>query len=226
MSTQPTNQAGFVYRVAHLIMRTLLKLLTHWHVEGSQHLPLGGAAILVTNHLHRFDGVVVAATVPRQVTTFAADKYQHDLFFGTLLRLVGNPIWVARGEPDRHALKQALEALERGEFLGVAPEGTRSTTGALQKGHDGAAYLASRTGVPVVPMVMWGQEQAFSAWRRLRRPHVYAVVGPPIVLPPEAQRARSAQLAAYTDQIMQAMAAMMPEPYRGVYGSSVLQEAV
>lgn len=217
MSTPNSDQPSFVYRAAHRIMRLLLRLLSHWHVEGSHNLSHRGAAILVTNHLHRFDAVVVAATVPRQVTTFAADKYQRDPLFGTLLRLVGHPIWVARGEPDRHALKEALAALERGAFLGIAPEGTRSPTGALQQGHDGAAYLAARTGVPVVPMVMWGQEQAFSQWRRLRRPHVYTVVGPPIVLPPEAQRARTAQLAVHTEQIMRAMAAMMPEAYRGVY---------
>jgi 1-acyl-sn-glycerol-3-phosphate acyltransferase len=217
MSTQTTDQPSFVYRATHIIMRFLLRLLSHWHVEGTQNLPRTGAAILVTNHLHRFDAVVVAAMVPRQVTTFAADKYQHDPLFGTLLRLVGHPIWVARGEPDRHALKAALAALELGALLGVAPEGTRSTTGALQQGHDGAAYLAGRAGVPVVPMVMWGQEQALSQWRRLRRPHIYAVVGQPIVLPPEAQRARTAQLAVYTEQIMHTMAAMMPEAYRGVY---------
>lgn len=217
MSIQTIDQTSFVYRIAHVFMRTMLRLLSHWHVDGSQYLPASGAAILVTNHLHRFDAVVVTAMIPRQVTTFAADKYQHDLFFGTLLRIVGHPIWVARGEPDRHALKEALAALEHGAFLGVAPEGTRSQTGALQQGHDGAAYLAARTGVPVVPMVIWGQEHAFREWRRLRRPHVYAVVGPPIVLPPDAQRARSAQLAVYTEQIMRAMAAMMPEAYRGVY---------
>lgn len=217
MSTQTNGQTGFVYRLVHGAVRILLHLLAHWHVEGEQYLPRSGAAILVTNHLHRFDAVVVAAMVPRQVTTFAADKYQHDLLFGTLLRLAGNPIWVARGEPDRHALKEALAALERGALLGIAPEGTRSRTGALQQGHDGAAYLAARTGVPLVPMVVWGQEQALRHWRRLRRPHVYAIVGPPITLPPEAQRARAAQLTAYTEQIMRTMAAMMPEAYRGVY---------
>ncbi len=216
-STQTVEKPGLLYRGAHVVMRLIVRLLTRFQLVGIENIPLAGPAILVTNHLHRFDAVIVAAVVPRQVTTFAADKYKHDPFFGPLLRLFGHPIWVARGEPDRHALKEALAALKRGELLGVAPEGTRSHTGALQQGHDGAAYLAARTGVPLIPMVAWGQEQVLTELRHLRRPAVYAVIGPPIILPPEAQQARSTQLSCYTEQIMRTMAAMMPEQYRGVY---------
>ncbi len=216
-STQTVEKPTLLYRGAHVLMRLIVKLITRFHLVGAENLPLTGPAILVTNHLHRFDAVVVVAVVPRQVTTFAADKYKHDPFFGPLLRLFGHPIWVARGAPDRHALKEALAALDRGELLGVAPEGTRSRTGALQQGHDGAAYLAARTGVPLIPMVAWGQEQFVTELLHLRWPAVHVVVGAPIVLPPEAHQARSAQLTCYTEQIMRTMAAMMPEQYRGVY---------
>ena len=60
-------------------------------------------------------------------------------------------IYIRRGEVDRAALREALEALEQGQVFGLSPEGTRSKVGALIKAKDGAAYLASRSGVPVVP---------------------------------------------------------------------------
>jgi len=131
-------------------------------------------------------------------------------------------IYVARGEVDREALSQSLKVLKAGGALAVAPEGTRSRQRGLQEGHDGASYLASRTGALIVPVAVWGHETTFQAWRRLRRPRVFVVLCNPISLPTGATRARSEELHRYTEQIMLAIAREMPAEYRGVYAGRML----
>ncbi len=99
--------------------------------------------------------------------------------------------------------------------LAVAVEGTRSHSGGLAEGKTGAAYLATRANVPLVPAVTWGTENIIPAWAHLRRADVYVVFGEPFRLP--EGRARSAELEAYTEDIMVRLARMLPEQYRGVY---------
>ena len=153
MSDQPSPPFPLGYRIVLGIMRFLLWLLTDFRAEGIENIPRSGSAMLVANHLNTLDGPAVFIILPRQVTVFAADKHNHPFsFFGWLLRNFANAIWVARGAADRKALRAAFDALARGEMLAIAPEGTRSKTGALQKGHDGAAYLAARTAFPGNPI--------------------------------------------------------------------------
>jgi 1-acyl-sn-glycerol-3-phosphate acyltransferase len=114
------------------------------------------------------------------------------------------------------AMKAALAMLKSGRRLGVAPEGTRSPTGALQRGKPGAAYLADRTQVPIIPMAMWGTETVMRHWLRLRRPAVVCRIGPPFTLPRDG-RAKGARLDEFTDEIMCTLAALLPPEYRGVY---------
>ncbi len=206
------------HRMAAAIFRALLWILADYKAEGIENIPRQGSAMLLANHLDTLDAPAIFIILPRPTTVFAADKHKNRFsFFGWLLRTFGNAIWVARGEVDRAALRGALAALARGEMLAIAPEGTRSRTGALQKGHDGASYLAARSGALLVPVVAWGQEKVWSDLAHLRRPHIQVVVGKPFHLPPEAAQARSAELAQYTNLIMYRLASMLPPAYRGVY---------
>ena len=86
-------------------------------------------------------------------------------------------------------------------------------------------YLASRSGAAIVPIAVWGHEQAIAAVLRLRRVDVHVVVCKPIVLPPQAARARGTELHRYTEQIMMAIAREVPAEYQGVYADRVQQEA-
>jgi 1-acyl-sn-glycerol-3-phosphate acyltransferase len=99
----------------------------------------------------------------------------------------------------------------------MAPEGTRSKTGGLQKGRSGAAYLALHTGVPVQPVVITGQEKVFSELRRLRRPTIHVQYGR-LFEPPVAEgRITTADVHAFSEEIMYRLAAILPPEYRGVY---------
>jgi len=180
--------------------------------------------MLVSNHLHWLDIPVLWVALPCRVTVFAARKWGRRPVIGWLFRKLGNAIFVLRGEVDRHALRQAVEVLRGGGILALAPEGTRSKTGALQRGKDGAAYLAARTGVPLVPVVAYGQEKVFSSLGRGRRAEVHVIFGPPFTLPGTPGRVDKEQLHALTEQIMLRLAAMLPPAYRGVYASAVRDE--
>jgi 1-acyl-sn-glycerol-3-phosphate acyltransferase len=150
----------------------------------------------------------------------AADKWRGTIG-GWLMERVTHVIYVARGEADRAAMAESLKVLKANGAIAVAPEGTRSRKPGLQEGHDGAAYLASRTGAVIVPVAVWGHEKVFDALKRFRRADVFVVLCPPIRLPPEAARARTPDLHGYTQQIMTAIARVMPEEYRGAYAEAV-----
>ena len=156
------------YRVARGVVGFLLRVLSRLDVQGREEFPAHGAYILVTNHLHWLDSPVVAVTLPHRAYVFAGEKWEKHWLLGPFFHSLG-AIFVRRGEVDRQALRQALAVLQGGGVLGMAPEGTRSKTGGLQQGRTGAAYLAYRAGVPILPVVCTGQEKVFWALRRLRR---------------------------------------------------------
>jgi len=203
-----------LYWVERFIVRVLLRILTRWEVVGLENVPSQGPFIVITNHLSMVDPPAVMAALPCRVVAMAASKYiRHP--FGFLLG-TANVIFVRRGQPDRRALRKALAVLASGGVLGIAPEGTRSKTGALQRGKPGAAYLALRANVPLLPVALTGTERFFRDLARLRRPHLRVVIGKPFRL--EVPEGTERPLQALTDQMMQRLAALLPPEYRGVYG--------
>jgi 1-acyl-sn-glycerol-3-phosphate acyltransferase len=196
-------------------MRLLINLITRQEYFGMENIPAEPPYILVTNHLAAFDPPLLLTMCPHTIRAFAAAKHKGNPIYAFILESMGS-IWVQRGEVDRQALRGALDVLKRGEVLGMAPEGTRSrVTQALQKGKTGAAYLASRANVPIVPVGLTGTEQIKHNLPRLRRTDVQIVVGEPFRLP--EGRARGPKLDEYTDIIMRHIAELLPEKYRGVY---------
>ncbi|HHS97694.1 MAG TPA: 1-acyl-sn-glycerol-3-phosphate acyltransferase [Chloroflexi bacterium] len=205
-----------VYRWLRALARLLVALLMRVEVVGKENFPKEGPYILVVNHLSVFDTVVLLAVCPHTIRAFAAAKHRRNPIYAPLLAAAGS-IWVRRGEMDRQALRGALEVLRRGEVLGLAPEGTRARgTYALQPGKTGAAYLATRADVPILPVGLTGTEKVKECFPRLRRARVRVVVGKPFRLP-ESGRVRGQKLREYTDMIMYRIAALLPPEYRGVY---------
>ena len=205
---------GF-HRIARGVSRLILKCAIRLDVQGVEHIPLAGGFVAVMNHLSSFDPMVVIAVTPlRPITIFAAIEHRSDFISGWALDRLG-AIWVDREEPSREALRIALNELALGTAFCIAPEGTRSKTGALLEGKTGAAYLATRANAPILPAVVWGTEQIKHNLRRLKRTAVRMRIGAPFRLP-EA-RADTAKLREYTNLIMRRLASMLPPEYRGVY---------
>ncbi|MBP7691174.1 MAG: 1-acyl-sn-glycerol-3-phosphate acyltransferase [Anaerolineales bacterium] len=204
-----------VYARMRRLFAAVVWLLLKPEVSGLENVPAEGGFLLVMNHLAMADPTLAFVYLPRQVMIFAADKWRSMWLIRWVVETIG-VIWVARGEADRHAIRQALEVLRSGWVMGMAPEGTRSPTRALQAGKTGAAYLADRAGVPLVPVAVWGTEQLTSNVRRLRRTPVRMAVGPAFRLPTNGH-AKTEDLAVQTDEIMCRIAALLPPQYRGVY---------
>ena len=192
-------------------------LLNRRIVLGMDNLPASGPYILVLNHLSYLDLPFVFGLIGGEnVTGWAAKKYQHHPFFGPILKMAGG-IFIERGQVDRHAIHQAVEWLHNGNIFGMAPEGTRSKTLAMARAKTGAAYLAHEARVPLVPIGIYGTEQAWSFWRRLRRPTFTMHIGQPFRLPEFDPEQRHIRLRTDTDEIMCRIAALIPAQYHGYY---------
>lgn len=194
----------------------LVRATSRVDVEGHSHLPADGPVLIACNHLHILDACWVPAVLPRRVVFLAAGEFEYRFVVGAYLRAVGS-IFVARGRADRDALDRAVAAVRDGAALVVAPEGKLSRTGGLIQGQTGLAYVATEAGVPIVPVVAFGQERAGRCWRRLRRVPVHIRIGAPFVVP--HGRATARELQTYTERIMSALSALLPPAYRGVYGT-------
>jgi 1-acyl-sn-glycerol-3-phosphate acyltransferase len=208
------------YALVRGLARFALWLLTRTTIRGLENLPPRGPYIVVTNHLSAIDPPLILASIPTCITVFAADTHRHELFVGELMNALG-AIWVRRGEVDRESLRSALDVLTAGGVIGMAPEGTRSRTGGLLEGKIGAAYLANRADVPLVPVALAGTDVGLPSVFRLTRPRLTVTFGKPFRLPNANPRADRQQLQAHTELIMRTLAAMLPEKLRGVYRDSL-----
>ena len=217
-STSQAIKIPWGWTFGQRVLRVLLRLLVKLDVQGLEHMPDHGPAIITPNHVGWLDVILMPAYSKVPPVTFAGEKWARVPVLNHLFRHFGQAIFVNRGAPDKRALKAAMDVLKRGGVLGLAPEGTRSHDGILRKGHDGAAWLASRTDALIVPIAMWGHEDVIRGnWLRLRRPEVHFHVGEPYKLPPEARKARSREMGVYTEMIMRRIAAMLPPDRRGYY---------
>lgn len=201
------------------IVRSLVKILTKFEIEDGKNLPMEGGAMVTTNHLSRLDTpFLLAITARNDLVAIVAKKYRRKPFFKWILEEIGTMVWMDRENTDFSAIRDALDYLRQGALVGIAPEGTRSREmKGLLEGKQGAAVLAARANVPIVPVGIIGSEKVNSAWSRLRRPLVTIRVGKPYMLPPMDRDNRQAWLTHYTDEIMCRIAALLPEQYRGFY---------
>jgi 1-acyl-sn-glycerol-3-phosphate acyltransferase len=183
--------------------------------EHTERLPTEGPAIVIYNHIAFIDPIVVLSCLPRNVVPLA----RHDVFripaWGIFPRL-WDVIPVRRGEVDRAALRRALSVLEAGEVLLVAPEGTRAPQ--LQRAKVGLAYLATKSGAPIVPAAVTGTD-GYPTLRIGRKREVGAIVrlGEPFRFISGDGLPDRAALRQMTDEAMYVLAAMLPEDRRGVY---------
>lgn len=206
--------------------RQFLRFLIRWigftllakleSVEGVENVPARGPAILMINHIAFIDPIVVMHVLERNIVPLAKLEVYDYPVVGIFPKMWG-VIPVRREEFDRRAVQQVLEVLKAGEIVLVAPEGTRSPR--LSQGKEGVAYLASRSGVPVVPVAIDGTEgfPAFRTSRIWREPGARLRFGRPFRYRQEFQRPAREMLRKMTDEAMYLLADMLPEKRRGFY---------
>jgi 1-acyl-sn-glycerol-3-phosphate acyltransferase len=210
------------YRRFVMLLGDLLTFLyvRKYEVVGQENVPPAGAIIVASNHLNAADPPFVTRALGRP-PIFMAKKEMLDLpLFGLAFRAWG-AFPVRRGEFDLAAIRAAVDVLQRGEVLLMFPEGTRSRTGGLGRGHPGTATIALHTGAPILPVAITGTENVKWPWFLLRPllvRHVRVVIGEPFHLA-EVQRVNREAARQATDIIMLRIAGMLPPEYRGVYAS-------
>jgi 1-acyl-sn-glycerol-3-phosphate acyltransferase len=190
-------------------------------IVGREHVPMTGPLILASNHLNNADPPLIALAVPRLPTYMAKREMIRWPLLGPAFRIFG-AFPVRRGEADLSALRAASEVVESGRMLVMFPEGTRSRTGGLAKGHPGTALVALRTGAPVLPVAVTGTKNIKWPWifllpQSVRR--VRVTIGEPFRLPP-VERVNSQAAAQATEVIMRRIAALLPPEHRGVYANA------
>lgn len=204
-------------RALNTSVKALTTLLCRVDARELDRVPQRGPLIIVGNHVNFLDAPVVFTRLqPRPVTGFA----KAETWDTPGLRFLFNTweaIPIRRGEADLQAFRSGLSALERGYIVGLAPEGTRSGHGRLQRGRGGAVLLAMQSGAPLLPMAWYGAENYRSQWSRLRRANFRVVVGRPFTLRTEGTRLRRLERQRITDEIMYQVAAVLPPAYRGYY---------
>ncbi|WP_199546511.1 1-acyl-sn-glycerol-3-phosphate acyltransferase [Streptomyces sp. N35] len=156
----------FYYVLKYVLLGPLLRLMFRPRIEGLEHVPATGAAIVAGNHLSFSDHFLMPAILKRRITFLAKAEYftgpglkgRLTAFF---FRSAGQiPVDRSGKEAGQNAIREGLGVLNKGELLGIYPEGTRSHDGRLYKGKVGVAAMALKAGVPVVPCAMIGTFEA------------------------------------------------------------------
>ncbi len=209
--------ATLTHRIVVATLKGLTGLLCRIDDAQLARVPAQGPLILVANHVNILEMPILYTRLqPRPVTGFAAAYRWEKLWTRWLLEVCG-AIPLRRGEADITALRKALEMLEAGCIFAVAPEGTRSGHGHLQKAHPGVVLLALHSGAPLLPVVYYGAEHYGDNLRRLRRTDFHIVVGQPFHIDTGGVRVTRQVRRQILDEIMYQMAALLPPAYRGVY---------
>jgi 1-acyl-sn-glycerol-3-phosphate acyltransferase len=209
-----------MYSLAMFLLRAILRIIAHVTVYGMERLPSYPTSyVAVSNHIGRLDPAFVYYLLDRRdIIMLVAEKYK-EYTWSRLLAQAVNGIFVDRYNADLGAMREVLRRIEKGGVAVLAPEGTRSPTGAMIQGWDGASFIASRAGLPIVPVGVTGTQdkEVLDRLKHFKRLEVTVRAGPSFSLPTLEKQNRDQQLAAYTEEIMCRIAALLPESYRGIY---------
>ncbi len=203
------HDASRLWKTLHGFLTLVKPLLCRLQVEGQENVPTTGGCLVASTHTLGPDYVILGYASPRQIYYMAkSESFQIHPIVSKLLHGVGT-FPIERGQSDLGAMHAAEEVVRQGHVLGMFPEGTRSRDGLLIKGRTGVARIALATGAPVVPAAVINAGAVFSALGS--RPKVIVRFGPPIYM--DNQQTAKAN----TDQIMYAIAALLPPAQRGYY---------
>jgi 1-acyl-sn-glycerol-3-phosphate acyltransferase len=222
----------FYYVLKYVLLGPLLRLLFRPRIEGLDHVPASGAAIIAGNHLSFSDHFLMPAVLRRRITFLAKAEYftgpgikgRLTAFF---FRSAGQiPVDRSGKDAGQAAIREGLGVLGKDELLGIYPEGTRSHDGRLYKGKVGVAVMALRARAPVVPCAMIGTFEAQPPGRKIPKLHPVVIrFGEPLDFSRYAgMEGEKAVLRAITDEIMYAVLTLSGQEYVDRYAADVKAE--
>jgi 1-acyl-sn-glycerol-3-phosphate acyltransferase len=207
----------WVYYFGRGLIRVIAFPFFSWKVRGRENLPEQGPALIVCNHLHIADPPIVASSLPLKAVFMAKEELWHNRW---------SRFWVENFEAfpvrrdsfDREAIRRAEKCLGKGFSLIMFPEGERSKTAKLKKALPGAALIALRTGVPIVPVAITGTENIKRLWWSFwHHPPITITIGKTFNPPATNGKITKEQRNQLCNDIMYTLAEMLPPDYRGIY---------
>ena len=218
------REGSWLWKATWVFGWIVYPIFFRYRIEGEHNLPDTGGCVLASNHNYGIDFILLAGTARRQVYFMAkAESFRVNPLLSWFLRETG-VFPVERSRHDIRALRTAVKIVRSGKILGMFPEGTRSKDGKLQRGKSGTARIAMAADVPVVPAVVLGSSQIFSAyWKPVRRPEVIVRYGEPLYWDGTSTNESASQ--AFTEQIMVAIAGLLPPELRGYYADRFTETA-
>lgn len=199
--TAPKRWELVFYACVRAVLVTFARVWFRLGARGLENVPRDEPFIIAPVHRSNLDFLLVLVTTRRRIRYLGKDSVFKG-FFGTILRALGG-IPVARGTADREALKTCIEVIEAGEPLVVFPEGTRQSGPVVEEFFDGAAFIQSRTGAPILPIGIGGSEAAMPKGSKMIRPRrIRLVVGETLPAPEvEGAKARRAAIRERTAEL-------------------------
>lgn len=213
----------------HLVFGPFLKTIYRPWVEGAENMPTSGPVIIVGNHLSVIDSFFMPLMVDRRVYFLAKSEYFSGkgvkgwIVKNFMLSVGQLPIDRSGGKASEASLNTGLAVLDRGDVLGIYPEGTRSPDARLYRGRTGVARLVIESGAAVVPVVMIDTEKAMPIGAKIPKiRRIGTVIGKPLDFSRFAgMSADRFVLRSVTDEIMLEIQRLSDQEYVDVYASSV-----
>lgn len=198
-----------------------LRVALRFKVHGLSNIPHAGGALVIGNHVHNSDPILVLSATNRPILWMAKEEVW-DLPVLRWFATQAGAFPVQRGSFDRNAIRTAIDTIHEGLLVGMYPEGTRSVTGGLKEPFPGASLVALRSKAPVIPCVIVGSDDlplngVKQRSRQRRYPRVEVWFGPPFVLRPRGEDGQRFSMSELTDAMMIELARLLPPAMRGIY---------
>jgi 1-acyl-sn-glycerol-3-phosphate acyltransferase len=207
-------------RVFYFVFFTFVNIFMRFKKSGLENNPKTGPGIIVFNHIGRLEIVLIMITTKRHdLVGWMAEKYKGLWYAEYVLKVMDSKL-VDRFNPDLEAIRWAQKHLRNGGVMGISPEGTRSPDFSLREGKQGVAFLASRTGVPIIPAGVTFEKGAVKDAFKLKFPRASIKYGKPFYLQKAKRENRREALEKGTEEIMCQIAALLPQSFRGIYADN------
>ncbi|MBF2078894.1 MAG: 1-acyl-sn-glycerol-3-phosphate acyltransferase [Synechococcales cyanobacterium T60_A2020_003] len=201
-SREPLSSLMLYHLFKWSVVSPVLHVYLRGRIYGAEHVPKQGPLIVVSNHASDFDPPIVSNCVRRPVSFMAKEELFRVPVLKSAIRLYG-AYPVKRGSADRSAIRAALAQLEEGWAVGIFLQGTRTADARIPEPKLGAALIAAKAQVPLLPVSLWGTQRIIPKGAKCPRPVPVTVrIGHPIDPPQSGDRA---ELEAITQQCADAI---------------------
>lgn len=169
------------------VVNPMLRGYFHGRIYGAENMPKAGPVLVVANHASDFDPPIVSSCVRRPVSYMAKQELFKVPVLAPAIRAYG-AYPVKRGGSARGAIQAALQQLEKGWAVGVFLQGTRTCDGRISEPKLGAAMIAAKAQVPLVPVSLWGTHRILPRGAKFPKPLPVTVRIGPSIAPPESTK--------------------------------------